>query len=180
MPGEEIFFLSISELSKRIESKKLSPVELTELYLDRSQKFGPRFNAYATLPPVRELLLPRASPVLPSARKPGARSFALRRFAVSADCGQPTAASAAMARWPSLRRWTRSGPWLAAPKIAREFLPPLPGTIQKTAVRLPSTRPLSRTRLRLKCASSASAGFTMPGTLSMAEAQGPLRQQDQS
>src|SRR5437868_15399672 len=51
MPGEEIFFLSISELSKRIESKKLSPVELTELYLDRSQKFGPRLNAYATLTP---------------------------------------------------------------------------------------------------------------------------------
>src|SRR5437660_10968370 len=51
MPGEEIFFLSISDLSKRIESKKLSPVELSELYLDRSQKFGPRFNAYATLTP---------------------------------------------------------------------------------------------------------------------------------
>ncbi|HVH60730.1 MAG TPA: amidase, partial [Candidatus Sulfotelmatobacter sp.] len=51
MPGEEIFFLSVSELAKRIESKKLSPVELTELYLDRSQKFGARFNAYATLTP---------------------------------------------------------------------------------------------------------------------------------
>lgn len=51
MPGEEIFFLSVSELAKRIESKKLSPVELTELYLDRSQKFAPRFNAYATLTP---------------------------------------------------------------------------------------------------------------------------------
>src|SRR6516225_4601825 len=51
MPGDEIFFLSISELAKRIESKKLSPVELTQVYLDRSQKFGPRFNAYATLTP---------------------------------------------------------------------------------------------------------------------------------
>src|SRR2546423_2302382 len=51
MPGEEIFFLSISELSKRIESKKLSPVELTQIYLDRSQKFGPRYNAYALLTP---------------------------------------------------------------------------------------------------------------------------------
>src|SRR5439155_1576784 len=51
MPGEEIFFLSISELSKRIEAKKLSPVELTQMYLGRSQKFGPRFNAYATLTP---------------------------------------------------------------------------------------------------------------------------------
>ena len=51
MPGEEIFYLSVTELAKRIESKKLSPVELTQLCLDRSQKFGPRFNAYARLNP---------------------------------------------------------------------------------------------------------------------------------
>src|SRR5215467_4142354 len=51
MPGEEIYYLSVSELAKRIESKKLSPVELTQVYLDRSQKFGPRFNAYAMLTP---------------------------------------------------------------------------------------------------------------------------------
>ena len=51
MPGEEIFYVSVTELAKRIESKKLSPVELTQLYLDRSQKFGPRFNAYALLNP---------------------------------------------------------------------------------------------------------------------------------
>ncbi len=51
MPVEEIFYLSLSELAKRIESKKLSPVELTQIYLDRSQKYGPRFNAYARLTP---------------------------------------------------------------------------------------------------------------------------------
>src|SRR4030081_1945323 len=51
MPGEEIFYLSVSELAKRIESKKLSPVELTQSYLDRSQRLGPRFNAYARLTP---------------------------------------------------------------------------------------------------------------------------------
>src|SRR5689334_24745227 len=51
MPGEEIFYLSVSELAKRIESEKLSPVELTQIYLDRSQKFGPHFNAYAMLTP---------------------------------------------------------------------------------------------------------------------------------
>jgi aspartyl-tRNA(Asn)/glutamyl-tRNA(Gln) amidotransferase subunit A len=51
MPGEEIFYLSVSELAKRIESKKLSPVALAQAYLDRSQKFGPRFNAYARLTP---------------------------------------------------------------------------------------------------------------------------------
>src|SRR5213082_1064565 len=51
MPGEEIFHLSVSELAKRIEAKKLSPVELTQIYLDRSQKLGPRYNAYALLTP---------------------------------------------------------------------------------------------------------------------------------
>src|SRR5256885_17241146 len=51
MPGEEIVYLSVSELSKRIESKKLSPVDLTKAYLDRSEKLGPRFNAYAMLTP---------------------------------------------------------------------------------------------------------------------------------
>jgi len=51
MAGEEIFNLSVTELAKRIESKKLSPVDLTQLYLDRSQKFGPRFNAYALMMP---------------------------------------------------------------------------------------------------------------------------------
>src|SRR5260370_301975 len=51
MPGDEIFYLSASELAKRIESKKLSPVDLTKAYLDRSQRLGPRFNAYARLTP---------------------------------------------------------------------------------------------------------------------------------
>src|SRR5215467_7135561 len=51
MPGDEIFFLPVSELASRIQSKKLSPVELTKAYLDRSEKLGPRFNAYARLTP---------------------------------------------------------------------------------------------------------------------------------
>src|SRR5262252_1122607 len=51
MIGEEILFLPVSELSKRIESKKLSPVDLTRAYLDRSEKIGPRLNAYAKLTP---------------------------------------------------------------------------------------------------------------------------------
>src|SRR3989442_11883991 len=49
MPGEEIVYLSVSELAKSIEAKKLSPVDLTQAYLDRSQRLGPRFNAYARL-----------------------------------------------------------------------------------------------------------------------------------
>jgi aspartyl-tRNA(Asn)/glutamyl-tRNA(Gln) amidotransferase subunit A len=51
MPAEEIFYLPLSELAKRIETKKLSPVDLTQMYLDRSAKLGPRLNAYAQLMP---------------------------------------------------------------------------------------------------------------------------------
>src|SRR5215470_17755240 len=51
MPAEALFYLSLSELAKRIESKTLSPVELTQIYLERSEKLGPRFNAYARLTP---------------------------------------------------------------------------------------------------------------------------------
>ena len=51
MPTEELAFLPITELSKRIETKKLSPVELTQYFLDRSQKFNSRYNAYACLTP---------------------------------------------------------------------------------------------------------------------------------
>jgi aspartyl-tRNA(Asn)/glutamyl-tRNA(Gln) amidotransferase subunit A len=49
MPAEEIHYLPVTELARRIESRKLSPVDLTKAYLDRSEKFGPRLNAYARL-----------------------------------------------------------------------------------------------------------------------------------
>src|SRR5215469_4346213 len=49
--SQDLFFLPISELSARIQSKKLSPVDLTKAFLDRSEKLGPRFNAYARLTP---------------------------------------------------------------------------------------------------------------------------------
>ena len=58
MAGEEIYYLSVTELAKRIEGKKLSPVELTQAYLARCEKFGPRLNAYARLTP--ELALAQA------------------------------------------------------------------------------------------------------------------------
>jgi len=51
MPSEELFYMPVTELAKRIESKQVSPVDLTQLYLKRSEKFGPRLNAYARLTP---------------------------------------------------------------------------------------------------------------------------------
>jgi aspartyl-tRNA(Asn)/glutamyl-tRNA(Gln) amidotransferase subunit A len=51
MVGEEILYLPLSDLAKRIQAKKLSPVELTESYLARCEKLNSRFNAYAKLVP---------------------------------------------------------------------------------------------------------------------------------
>ena len=49
MLKESVLFSSLTELGKQIASKQLSPVELTESYLERSQKLGPKLNAYARI-----------------------------------------------------------------------------------------------------------------------------------
>lgn len=51
MLKESILYESISELAKKIESKQLSPVELTESYLHRCERFGARLNAFAHITP---------------------------------------------------------------------------------------------------------------------------------
>lgn len=58
MLSEEILFLPVTELAKRIRARRLSPVELAESYLERSRQIGPKLNAYATLTP--ELALKQA------------------------------------------------------------------------------------------------------------------------
>jgi aspartyl-tRNA(Asn)/glutamyl-tRNA(Gln) amidotransferase subunit A len=49
--GEDVLYLSAVELGDRIRSRQLSPVELTQAYLDRIQKYGPMLNAFATVTP---------------------------------------------------------------------------------------------------------------------------------
>jgi len=51
MLSEQVLYLSVGELAKRIQSKQISPVELTESYLSRSEALGPKLNAYAKLTP---------------------------------------------------------------------------------------------------------------------------------
>lgn len=58
MVGADVLYLPIRELAERIRTQKLSPVELTESYLERSKRLGPKFNAYATL--TEELALSQA------------------------------------------------------------------------------------------------------------------------
>ncbi len=58
MLDNSILSLPLRQLAVRIESRKISPVELTESFLARSEKYGPRYNAYATL--MRERALRQA------------------------------------------------------------------------------------------------------------------------
>src|SRR5579859_655516 len=51
MLSPDVLFLPVSELARRLRSRQLSPVELTESYLLRSRELGPKLNAYANLTP---------------------------------------------------------------------------------------------------------------------------------
>ena len=58
MLSDDILYLSVRELGERIKARQLSPVELTESYLERSERIGKRLNAYALL--TRDLALAEA------------------------------------------------------------------------------------------------------------------------
>ena len=47
VPGGDVFFLTITELSAKLRAKEFSAQELTRAYLDRLEKLGPTFNALA-------------------------------------------------------------------------------------------------------------------------------------
>ena len=61
MLSEDILFLPVSELSRRIRARRLSPVALAESYLDRCRTLGPKLNAFATLTPDLALAQARAA-----------------------------------------------------------------------------------------------------------------------
>jgi aspartyl-tRNA(Asn)/glutamyl-tRNA(Gln) amidotransferase subunit A len=58
MLSDNVLYLSVRELGDRIRTRQISPVELAESYLSRSETLGPTFQAYATL--TRELALEQA------------------------------------------------------------------------------------------------------------------------
>ncbi len=53
--------MSVRELAHNIRTKKLSPVEVTRTFLERSDKIGSKLNAYATLTPERAMDEARAA-----------------------------------------------------------------------------------------------------------------------
>ncbi len=56
--SEDVFFSPVTELSRRIRARDLSPVELTEGYLARIGKYSDRYNAYVTV--TRDLAMSQA------------------------------------------------------------------------------------------------------------------------
>jgi aspartyl-tRNA(Asn)/glutamyl-tRNA(Gln) amidotransferase subunit A len=56
--GDEVLFSTVVELSQRIRRRELSPVALTEAYLDRIRRWNGRLNAFARVTP--ELALSQA------------------------------------------------------------------------------------------------------------------------
>jgi aspartyl-tRNA(Asn)/glutamyl-tRNA(Gln) amidotransferase subunit A len=47
--NDDVLFASLRELGTRIRGKRLSPIALTEAYLDRLEKIGPRLGAVVTV-----------------------------------------------------------------------------------------------------------------------------------
>jgi aspartyl-tRNA(Asn)/glutamyl-tRNA(Gln) amidotransferase subunit A len=59
MPAQDICFMSVRTLGDAIRERRISPVELTERYLERCRTLGKRLNAFVTLTP--ELALRQAN-----------------------------------------------------------------------------------------------------------------------
>jgi len=45
----QVLFLPVRELSELVRTRQVRPVELAELYLDRLERVGPRYNAVVTM-----------------------------------------------------------------------------------------------------------------------------------
>jgi aspartyl-tRNA(Asn)/glutamyl-tRNA(Gln) amidotransferase subunit A len=56
--SDDVLYLSVRELGEGIRARKISPVELAESYLTRSERIGPKLNAFVTI--TRDLALRQA------------------------------------------------------------------------------------------------------------------------
>ena len=53
---QKLVFTNIRELSAKIKMGKISPIELTDTFLERLENLGPRFNSIVTISKERALL----------------------------------------------------------------------------------------------------------------------------
>jgi aspartyl-tRNA(Asn)/glutamyl-tRNA(Gln) amidotransferase subunit A len=59
--AEDVFFLSVAELSRKLRSKEISPVELADGFLDRLERIGPKLGAVVTVTRERALAEAKAA-----------------------------------------------------------------------------------------------------------------------
>src|SRR5437762_2858073 len=64
---DELLSLSLSEVSKRIRSKQVTSVELTQALLGRIKVYNPKLNAYITV--MRDQALAQADKWMPRSRR---------------------------------------------------------------------------------------------------------------
>ncbi len=55
MPTDDLHYLSLDEVARRLKARKISSVEATQAMLDRIGKLDPRLKSYATVTPERAL-----------------------------------------------------------------------------------------------------------------------------
>jgi aspartyl-tRNA(Asn)/glutamyl-tRNA(Gln) amidotransferase subunit A len=53
--AETVVFSSVRRLAEDIRARRLSPVALAEVFLDRLERLGPRYNAVVTVTRARAL-----------------------------------------------------------------------------------------------------------------------------
>ena len=61
MLGDDVLYLSATELGRRVRARQLSPVELAESYLARIDRLGPKLNAFVTVTRDRALAQARVA-----------------------------------------------------------------------------------------------------------------------
>ncbi|MFI5121072.1 MAG: amidase [Thermoanaerobaculia bacterium] len=59
--GEDVFYLSVAHLSRKLRAREISPVSLAEGALDRLERLGPKFGAVVTITRDRALVEAKAA-----------------------------------------------------------------------------------------------------------------------
>jgi aspartyl-tRNA(Asn)/glutamyl-tRNA(Gln) amidotransferase subunit A len=117
---ESLAFATIEELAALLTKRKISPVELTELFLRRIERQNPSLNAFLTI---------AAEPALAAARR-AEKQFLRRRGSRREDfplLGIPVTIKDNI--------WTRGIRSTAGSKILRDFVPPEDSTVARKLAR---------------------------------------------
>lgn len=61
MAAQELCFVSIADLAQQIQQRSISPVEVTQAYLERIQAVDGQLNSYLTVTPERALAEAKAA-----------------------------------------------------------------------------------------------------------------------